>query len=280
MTNKQYTLKDVQLQLSFISVEQVNAFHSSSKTILKFGHMVDTTKRFVSHLLSPISVSFGRNPMDKVFYPQIYKFTEVAKYPELNRFDIPVPEGFQGNYLDYVEILTKYTEITNNLVNDVIKPFSIYVGQLVNNPTLLNSISYTHKVTPKDISQAKKELGQFFKPNGKNVEWNMHKCFNRMTDVKTFNDKVNQLRKLQNTDLVQEVKKEVTNLADSLDHLTKYLTSNQNNQWVKGKTMETLANLTYTLAEQVEFFAIMNNMVQSLFGAVERFNDKVTNYQS
>lgn len=279
MTNKQLTLKDIQLQLSFISVEQVNAFHSSSKTVAKFGYMVENTKKFVTNMLNPISVFFN-SKKDKPLYQNIYRFADKAKYAELNKFEIPTPEGFQGNYLDYVETLTKQTEIANSLIETVIKPFSVYVGQLINNPVLLNSISYTHKVTAKDVSTAKKELGKFFKPNGKNVEWNMHKCFNRIADVKTFADKVNKLHDMQDGKLVQRVKEEVANLSDSLDHLTSYISSNQNNQWVNGKTMETLATLTYTLAEQVEFFAVITNMNKSLFGAVERFNDKVANFQS
>lgn len=278
MTNKQITLKDIQLQLSFISVEQVNAFYSSSKTVSKFGHMVENTKKFVNTMLNPIAVFFQTNK-SKNLYDNIYRFADIAKYAELNKFNIPVPEGFQGNYLDYVDELIKQTEIIIKLDTDVLKPFSVYVGQLINNPALLNSISYTHKVTAKDVATAKKELGKFFKPMGKNVEWDMYKCFKRMMDVKLFTDKVNKLRSLQDGNHVQRVKEEVKNLSDSLEHLINFISSNQNNQWINGKTMETLASLTYTLAEQVEFFAVIVNMNNSLFGAVNRFNEKVANFQ-
>lgn len=275
----QPTLKDIQLQLQFVSFESVNENYSTSKNVSKFSHLVDTTKQFVSNLLNPINVYFGGKD-NKQMFMQMERFAGLAKYPELKRYQVRVPEGFEGKLLDYAKRLEEANNFTNQLIVDVIQPFNIYVGQLINNPALLNSITFKHKVDVKDITKVKKELGKFFKPNAKWGEIDFQKAFGNM---KELNDYVKQMRILHEVHALSNVaylKESVKNLNDNLGHLSDYIRSNQNNQTVNSKVMEVLAALTYSVAEQVEFYAAVNHMTSQLIYASERMDETMANFQN
>lgn len=277
----QPTLKDLHLQCQFVALEQVNENYSTSKSVSKFSSMVDTAKTFTANLLNPITAYFGSrglNPHKEA--ETILAFTEKAKYPELKRYQVPCIEGFNGNLADYTKVLVEANDQAIHIENSVIKPFNVFVGQLINNPALLNSLTHNHKIHLIDIDKLKKELAKHYKPTGKNIVIDFHKAFGNMKQVKDYAENMKTLVDHQQSAHVASLKESVKILNDNLGHLSDLMRSNQNNQLVNSRIMQTLSSLIYSVAEQVEFYAMVNHMTSQNVEAAGRMADVMAQYQS
>ena len=180
----QPTLKDLHLQCQFVALEQVNENYSTSKSVSKFSSMVDTAKTFTANLLNPITAYFGSRGLSPYKEAEtILAFTEKAKYPELKRYQVPCIEGFNGNLADYTKALIEANDKAVYIETNVVKPFNVFVGQLINNPALLNSLTHNHKINLVEIDKFKKELAKHYKPTGKNIVIDFHKAFGNMKQV-------------------------------------------------------------------------------------------------
>ena len=277
----QPTLKDLHLQCQFVALEQVNENYSTSKSVSKFSSMVDTAKTFTANLLNPITAYFGSrglNPHKEA--ETILEFTEKAKYPELKRYQVPCIEGFNGNLADYTKVLIEANDKAVYIETNVVKPFNVFVGQLINNPALLNSLTHNHKINLVEIDKFKKELAKHYKPTGKNIVIDFHKAFGNMKQVKEYAENMKELVDYQQSAHVASLKESVKILNDNLGHLSDLMRSNQNNQLVNSRIMQTLSSLIYSVAEQVEFYAMINHMTSQNVEAAGRMADVMAQYQS
>ena len=277
----QPTLKDLHLQCQFVALEQVNENYSTSKSVSKFSSMVDTAKTFTANLLNPITAYFGSrglNPHKEA--ETILAFTEKAKYPELKRYQVPCIEGFNGNLADYTKALVEANDKAVYIETNVVKPFNVFVGQLINNPALLNSLTHNHKINLVEIDKFKKELAKHYKPTGKNIVIDFHKAFGNMKQVKEYAENMKELVDYQQSAHVASLKESVKILNDNLGHLSDLMRSNQNNQLVNSRIMQTLSSLIYSVAEQVEFYAMINHMTSQNVEAAGRMADVMAQYQS
>ena len=277
----QPTLKDLHLQCQFVALEQVNENYSTSKSVSKFSSMVDTAKTFTANLLNPIAVYFGSRGLSPYKEAEtILAFTEKAKYPELKRYQVPCIEGFNGNLADYTNALIEANEQAITIEAAVIKPFNVFVGQLINNPALLNSLTHNHKIHLLDIEKTKKALAKHYKPTGKNIVIDFQKAFGNMKQVKEYAENMKTLVDHQQSAHVASLKESVKILNDNLGHLSDLMRSNQNNQLVNSRIMQTLSSLIYSVAEQVEFYAMVNHMTSQNVEAAGRMADVMAQYQA
>lgn len=277
----QPTLKDLHLQCQFVALEQVNENYSTSKSVSKFSSMVDTAKTFTANLLNPITAYFGSRGLSPYKEAEtILAFTEKAKYPELKRYQVPCIEGFNGNLADYIKALVEANEQAVQIETNVVKPFNVFVGQLINNPALLNSLTHNHKINLLDIDKTKKALAKHYKPTGKNIVIDFHKAFGNMKQVKEYAENMKTLVDHQQSAHVASLKESVKILNDNLGHLSDLMRSNQNNQLVNSRIMQTLSSLIYSVAEQVEFYAMVNHMTSQNVEAAGRMADVMAQYQA
>lgn len=249
------TLQDIAMHRQYLSIEQVTATHSESTAVKKLTLMVDTAKEFIKQKLNPLNIFFKS---ENVIAPQGFiELARKAKYTDLVKFEVAVPEGFSGRYLGYSEALLNANRISESILKDVVIPFNNYAAQLVNQPALLNSVSFQPKVNPKDLKAIKKELGKHF--NGrKHITLPFGQVFGNMKEVEAMSEIAYQIALALKVNDVAKMKQAVADLTDTLDHLLNYVNSNSNNQLVKKQTIDKIGDLTLILAEQVEFYAMVN----------------------
>ena len=262
---KHITLEELELAASFISVEAVMENHSSSSAITKLVELKSMTTSFIKSSFSNIVkyLSWSKGEADPYAY---YKsFAENNQYLAVKNIPLEVPMGFKGNYVDYTNALVAvHTEVCSKLVPEMIKPFDIYVAKLINQPILLESHSFKHSIKPADIEKHRTTLAKFATPK-KHNSLPLDHVYGRIKDIAEHRTALLTLKQLVEVQDIQDVQKAVEELDNKLNTLVGILSEKTSNINPTDKVVKDLAELTLALAKQVEFYAIVDNMIGVLF---------------
>lgn len=265
MSTKTVTLESLNLQARFVSIETVDGLTTSGLAMTKLAGFVSDTGRYIKEKFNAVTAYFNN---ETIKYEHIDLFTNKFKYLDAKDFIVIVPEGFKGNYKDYSDLLLKiYKEFSTKFLKEVVLPYDHYISQLVNNPVLLESLTYKHQVKVKDVEAYRKQLAKFFTPKF-GVEVKLSTVFGSMNEFKVTRENTLALLTLQSDSHIVEIKKAITALDEKLNLLASTISSNSNNINVKSQVANTLSELTMELANEVEFFAVFDNMVNNFIGAM------------
>lgn len=248
-----------------ISNEAVLELNSQSAPIAKLVELKAATKDFITSAFSSIASFFGpkaHKPEDALAY---YKwFAENMNYMDVKDILLNVPMGFQGNMVEYTKAVTiALVEVNKRLVPDLVKPFDIYVGKLINQPILLETHSFKHAIKMSDIEKYKASLGKFVSAR-KHNQLPIGKIYNRIKEFDEHREVLINLFHLSKTTNVNEVQEAVNELNTKLDVLIGMLSDQTNNINPTAKVVNDLADLTLDLAKKVEFFAVVDNLTGTL----------------
>lgn len=263
--NKIITLEELELAASFISVEAVMENHSSSSAITKLVELKSMTTSFIKSSFSNIVkyLTWSKGETDPYAY---YKsFAENNQYLAVKNIPVEVPMGFKGNYVDYTNaLIAAHTEVCGKLVTDMIKPFDLYVAKLINQPILLESHSFKHAIKPTDIDKHRTSLAKFASGK-KHNSLPLDHVYGRIKDIAEHRTALLTLKQLVEVQQIQDVQKAVEELDAKLNTLVSILSEKTSNINPTDKVVKDLAELTLALAKQVEFYAVVDNMIGTLF---------------
>lgn len=264
MTN-QITLRELELQQKTLALEGVGLFHGTSEAFQRFASYAKDTKTFIKNKFNAITTYFSHRgkdnyPMEDIQY--YIRFANTRKYAEVTKVSIQVPEGFKGNIAEYGECLRHVLEnFSQVFLKEMVVPFDIHIAKLINQPTLIQSQTYTHAIKPKDIEKYRKEIAKFFDGHKKHNTLQLGAVTGRIKDLETLGATGAKIYDLVLSSSLRDVKSHVDALYAKLETLIKLLEDKSNNLNPSGKMVEALSQLVFELAKQAEFYAVVDQLV-------------------
>lgn len=185
---------------------------------------------------------------------------------------VSVPEGFEGNFLEYVELLSSMSVSIFQEANKTLGEYNFVLSSFITNKE--NKISLKdHSDLYVQIKNQRenftKQLGTFF-PTDKNVsKAKLKTVINRFTDLEPLlksAENLNKQRKAQNL-------KEISSAIEKTLDLLKIIISDTENNGiskVSGNSAINISTGAYEIGKFVEFIAIYRFKVEQIVFCIEK----------
>lgn len=270
------SLEELALIRDNVTLESVGVLNVTDEAFKRFSAFALDTKKSFMDKLNSITVyinPFGKKA-DMTPYACYRTFATTMKYPDVSKLTLQVPDGFQGNLKDYTETIFDLLEnFSARFISDVLTPYDVYLGKIINNPVILQSQLQAHKFSPKDIEKYKKQLTKFV-TSKKHNEAPLGKVYQRMKDIEDQEILLNRISAYQSANPLMNVKTKVSEIGAKITILANMFKDNKLNITASAKTFNELAELTYQLAEQVEFYTVIETLINALLWVSKENGEK------
>lgn len=179
---------------------------------------------------------------------------------------VVVPKGMKSSYLKFIDQLMKQQEMVNKLIPETLKPFEKYLAQLLDDPDRLRTAgvsSLDAAFRLHDVDGMKKDLSKHYDKDmseyrpygelvGRNSDWpKIMVNFNGLIDSMSSIDR-------------KEVLKLVTIIAEHMDVLVQRMQEFPETYEPSGLTIKSLADISYAMAQEIEFYSIHAYIIEQL----------------
>lgn len=190
--------------------------------------------------------------------PAIIQLINKYEYTHLAAMAAYVPEGFNGNLLDYSAFLVRCVNHINGVHEKVLKPYNQFLSALIADAqSVLSSedrLAFLVKIQ-KEREALNEEAAKFFRPGATNTRADIGKVVRRNKEweeiVMNLNVVNRVLAGMKNEDVMKEVDK-TTHLLDALKTSAK---SGELNT-ITPVQLRSLSASTLSVAREVEFYAV------------------------
>ena len=200
-------------------------------------------------------------------YRPMRKTVEDSSYADLRERTIFIPEGLVVPYLDYQEVLKKSVEICEKINPEVLQPMRRWLAEVNNDPERLRSVrgaSSLPDFNPHNVDRLSLEVGECFRSGGSKIKGKFKDYFARNKDVKKVYE--------QHDDLVSRLvatnRSEIIASVDAISELLSGLIENMEDDpdayEFSSKSKEVLASLSFTAAQEVEFYGVTHYQMTAL----------------
>lgn len=253
------TLESLDSQHTVISLEAMTLSQVFEVNQSKLPRFLNDTMRFLKNKLSIFSPSV-LNVDDRKLAP----YLKTIDYATLMPLRVITLEKFNSTWLDYTNLLAKaHTEVMP-IQTDLLKPFETFLGVTLNNPENMKSIANIAslpKRNNKDYVGLNGEFGKAFSGRpGAHLTYG--EVVQRNADVATVVIGINNLNqdfaKLHRNDLI----KNVNRISELLGLLMQKM-HNKENEMMSGAFTKSLSDLTYAVAQDVEFYTTYGYRLES-----------------
>lgn len=195
--------------------------------------------------------------------------------PYLNDVELkmPVPEGLQSSYLEYVELLIGMADAVDEFYDSGLIPFKTWVGSVLNNPEKISTIAPGNHLKTFDPTQFIDLHAKSFK--GHAVEVKYRQVIKRNSDWELLETKLNELlSKMSGEHSPQAVSETVRNLDTMLGELIDGLVDPDKTYIAAPRNIDALARHVANLAKMLEFYGMVCASAEALAVAVEEAGRK------
>lgn len=214
-----------------------------------------------------LSADLGKVP----HFRTVRRKVEKVSYASLRETRIFVPAGLTVSYPTYLKVLDPAIEITEGLMPNILAPFSRWLAEALNNPEKFQKLSNASSVRdfkPHDVDSALEALGECFE-KGNNATRVMFKdAFARNADVKEVFESAEQLTSRFIAIDRKVVLAKVDEISDNLERLITRVNEEDPDYQIAPKVMELLSQMSYTLAQEVEFYGAVAYQLTQLTTAL------------
>lgn len=243
------TLTALHNRKTVISHEALSINRTTAPLLKKLVSYIDGASEFVNKQLNSMTT-----PRHELELDATARKAQLRSYADLRTMTIPVPAGLSVTWLQYLDVLEEAHRIVENLYDDTLRPFSLFVGACINDPERTTQLITSHSVTVTDLGPIKKKFSAALS-NGTKAEQQYGKCIQRHTDWTAVRDRTNALinssKKLPK-DLISE---SISQIDEQLTLLVQKMSDTNNQFRPTPAIIEELSDLTYMLAEKVTFYA-------------------------
>lgn len=185
------------------------------------------------------------------------RFIETHPYADIIQYRAEIPEGLIVPYLDYLKVLMPAQESANNIVKDVVDPFSQFVGKMISDEIFRNQAGHQIKEFAKlepEYVKINKEFAKCFGKNDYRASAAFGEVVKRNGDWRAVFSETANLKKLYQDYPVQELTKKLNLLYEMLDELVDQIKLDHYEQ-VEKEVTQLLGNGMYFVAKMVELSA-------------------------
>lgn len=181
------------------------------------------------------------------------ELTKDRKYLELAAVQLPIPEGMNCPWLDYLATLQTATDIAVRIYDEVLYPFELFIGQAINNPELVNTSTFRHSVNSHDLTGIKKQLAAVRSGNRSQAPYS--KVVRRNADWFEVQTTIDTLLKTQTKLPVELVQESVSRIDQSMTLLISKFADPNSQYRASPEVISQLAELCAMIAEEVSFYS-------------------------
>ena len=183
-------------------------------------------------------------------------------FMSISDLEVAVPMGLNVPMTEYIEKLHSASAFANNLVIDVLKPAVTQLAKYVAKPELMMSVRAGDIVSirPK-LQETKEALGECLNHKAQLSKVPFKKAYRRIAEYEQTSVALNELNKsIRGVDL-SEITELTDRIVDLFDKLHANLTEG-GKVAISGPVADTLAKISISLAEEIEFFGVYYHKLQ------------------
>lgn len=201
-----------------------------------------------------------------------------ASFAEVRQLRADVPEGFQGNLLDYAGALATVSTQLTNLAAEVLTPYTVFLAQLLganNLSHLTQDRKHVYVKMSQERDHAEQVLGSFFKSGRVDTHAKIGDVLSRNADwaplfecLRKASEAINAVDRAQLTQLIVQAE-------DYLNVLHDRLTQGKMDE-VTPETSKALAEGAFQVASHIELYSLVHFRVLVFSQAVKDTIERVT----
>lgn len=270
------SLESLTHQHTVISLEAMTVSQVFEVNQSKLPRFLDDTVRYLKNRLNVFSPSV-MNVDDRKFQG----YLRTIDYATLMPLRVVTLERFNSTWIDYVTLLAKAHERVMVIQKELLTPFEMFLGTALNNPDHMKSIGNLANL-PKRSNKGYDDIAKGFntaftgKVSGHLTYGDVVK---RNADVMPvcvgLNNLNNDFVTLSRSDLI----KQVNRISELLGLITDKM-KNGDNQAMSGNFTKALGDLTYAVAQDVEFYTTYGYRLESFTKSVKDSLDQLVKFLS
>lgn len=238
-----------------------------------FGEFIDSLKSFFD-TRDDVTTDIGRVP----HYGLVRRRLEKVSYASMRETKVFVPAGLNVQYKTYLAVIGPSIKMNEELLTHILTPFARWLSDNINDPTKLKAISHSSTIRdfePHNLDSALEEVGECFDKGSNQNKIPFKDAFARNADVKEVMEVTERLTSRFIAIDRKQVTRKVDEISENLDLLITRL-EEEDSDYDIDKGVETLlAQMTYTVAREVEFYGAMAYQLTQLTTALNNTVDEM-----
>lgn len=233
--------------------------------------------QFVNSLKSFFTSNDNKQKLVKTpQYSDIKNLVEKTNYANIREVRVFVPAGLTVPYVTYIKELENAVDISEKIMDDVLNPFSRWLGLGISNPDIFKNVRVGRGIedfNPHNTDGVALDIGKCFKKGGNVNKVPFKQAFFSNAQVKEAYLMVEDLNGRMVTIDRSKVLKKIQEITDLLERLISRMEDKEENYELSEVSLELLSKLSYTVAKEVEFFGFTSYQLTALTTAIIDTND-------
>lgn len=266
-----------------ISIENQLSRLSMEAEVLS--NVINTFKNIVpnlAHKLKDVLGTIDTNNDDK-FVKEIDGLNQQIK-PKLKNVNyvlykktlVSVPEGFHGNFLEYVmkllTILPNFYTMSNELLGEYNFVLSSFITNK-ENKTALKDHTALYKKAANIRTSVNDEVSGFFKSHDSSKKY-LENVISKFGDLDILSIEIKKLTKIHNNQNLEQFKESVKKSSDLLNIIIKNV-QDEDSSMVSGASAKNISEGAFEVAKLVETVSIVNFRTQQIIQSVVKLFETV-----
>jgi hypothetical protein len=221
------------------------------------------------------AVNFGRQL--KGDYKSLSKKLETSNFINFKDMLVQVPEGFKGNFTEYLDFQDKvFNQVIAN-GNELLSEYSVILAAFITNKenklSLKDHTGFYKKIQAQRVELAK-GFDKFFNVNSDSPLQRLNQIIGRFEDVEDIVDKTVKLETNTKQSNLNEIQSSVKKISGYLDILIKQVQDDSVSN-VSGSAARNIAEGAFEVAKFVEFISLFHFRTEQSVQTTKKLLDKL-----
>lgn len=268
-TTKPIKHSDIHYTLACIGSEAMAAYHPNVKVINK---LAETYKGVASYMTSQIKELSGIPA--SLTMSKIDKILQTTPYTELMGIELPCIAGQTAEWNTVMEQLEHHLQLILEMPERIFRPFQVYVGSALNDPTKLNSVTFRSALRTTDTDKLKTDYSNIIKDGGRNTT-SFGRLVSRNADWAVARSRLTAITEKAKGVPPELVEEKVKEINDVLLKLFSAIQDPSTNYQPTSIVISEFIKLIEGLAEEVTMYAVFVNLLNQSSKAFKLSEEKI-----
>lgn len=245
------------------------------------GNVIDTFRSIIpnfKHQIDEIKVKLtSDNKSNTVkhcesLYKHLSPKLKYANYTNYSHTLVSIPEGFKGNFLDYITTLNKVVPEVYNEANKILGEYCFALSTFITNKedkiSLKDHTHLFHRVN-QHREQILNQLSVFFPTNNPQSKQYLSNVIGRFVELEQLVDSLKNLDKVHNDQNLNKITSQVNTCCDLLD-IVIVNSQKQEMNTISGNAAKNISEGAYAIGKYIEFVAVVRFKTEQAIVSVER----------
>lgn len=241
-------------------------------------NFMNTARAFVKKKFGPnedLTIREFSSYRDQGGHRLVERYLSEVTYSNTRELTAFIPPAFIGNMTEYLDVLNDGKQYFTNLERDTLNPAKAYIAKLITDPNALNGAG-AFRLTADRAEKWAEALAVF---HGDNIATDMALFGDLFKSNTQYLDSYAKAKVLnsysKDITAVQSVRNASNDLVGLFDRLIVRIEANPGQYRVNGNNAQSLTDLAYALARDVELYSVFITSANSALIAMERTEERL-----